>query len=73
MFSDDFLIGLDLITLGGLLNLTVLSIVWSVFVCVLSFYRGSDVFNAYGASICSGEGERKKRVWDLKYNFKNVR
>ena len=56
MFSNNFLIGLDLITLGGLLNLTVLSIVESMFIYVLLFYRGSDVFNAYRASIYLGGG-----------------
>ena len=27
-----------------------------MFICVLSFYRGNDVFNAYRASIYSGGG-----------------
>ena len=31
-----------------------------MFIYVLLFYRGSDVFNAYRASIYLGGGEKKK-------------
>ena len=31
-----------------------------MFIYVLSFYRGSDVFNAYRASICLGGGGRER-------------